>query len=239
MPNVLLHEVLEIPEVIQATYRAAHDRHRQLAGRQAAAEKAQAMIPELENNHRQLDRHQQDLIDQQAQAERTLQAERNRSKFVKLLRGGGAEREACEQLTEISVQLEQVRRARSKTGEELREQYRIAATAPKALDLEHATTRLEELTVLVQSAEPPEVIEAELTWRRDAPREVARLDRQRRTPQQPAVASELFEGITGTIDENFIRRFHTHARRGRESSASDPSWQPPAPGLGHDQGLDL
>lgn len=239
VPGALLHEVLDTPEVVQATYRAAHDRHRQLAGRQAAAEKAQVMIPELEDRHRQLDHHQQDLIDQQTQAERTLQAERNRSKFVKLLRGSGAEREARGQLAEISVQLEQVRRARSQAGEELREQHRIAATAPKARDLEHATTRLEDLTVLVQSAETPEVIEAELAWRRDAPREVARLDHQRRTPQQPPAASELFEDITGTTDEDFIRRFHAYVNRYQESSAPDSSWQPPTPGLDLDQGLDL
>lgn len=239
VPGALLHEVLDTPEVVQATYRAAHDRHRQLAGRQAAAEKAQARIPELEDQHRQLDHHQQDLVDQQTQAEGVLQAERNRSKFVKLLRGGGAEREAREQLAEINAQLEQVRRARSQAGEELREQHRITATAPEARELEHATTRLEELTVLVQSAETPEVIEAELAWRRDAPREVARLDHQRRTPQQPTVASELFEDITGTTDEDFIRRFHTHVNRHQESSASDSSWQPPTPGLDREQGLDL
>lgn len=238
VPGALLKDVLETPEVVQSTYRATRDRHRELAGRQAAADTAQARIPELEDQYRQLDDHQQELLGQKAQVEGVLQVERNRSKVVKLLRGGGAEREAREQVAEITAQLEQVRRARSQAGQELREQHRMIALAPDARELKETTGRLEELTLLVHNAQTPEVIEAELAWRRDAPREVVEVDRARRQPAHPPVADELARRHMGSPDD-FLRNLHTHVDRYQESQASDSSWQPPAPGLDRDQGLDL
>lgn len=238
--DVLLKDVLESSAVVHSTYLATRNRHHELAERQAGADQAQVRMPELEEQYQQLDDQHQGLLDQKTRAEGVLQAERNRSKIVKLLRGGGAERAAREQVADIHAQLEQVRRARSQAGEELREQHRMIARAPDTRELEETTNRLAELTLLVRHAQTPEVVQAELAWRRDAPREVAEVDRARRQPASAhlPVADELARRHMGSPDD-FLRNLDTHVDRYQESQGSNSSWQPSGPGLDRDQGLDL
>lgn len=171
------------------------------------------------------------------QARDAVAEEDNRSVFGKLFRGGKT-RQAREQLTEVENVFSQISAEVEEARQTVRSLDEVLRTRPVAEDLDQAHRTATRLEQAVTALDDPAGIQAEATWRAEAPAEAVRFDQTRRQTAAQPVARDLIEGTMGQIYDS-IRQASTSTQDQESSIYLGHEPHSYSPGLGTERGFDL